>query len=445
MRIVHLGLGNFHRAHQAVYTRDAGDGWEITGVAYRRRELVDTLRAQDHRYTVVVVDGDEVDVQPVDVVTEGLVLADDRDAVLARIADSETTLVTLTVTEKAYAVGPDGRPSEMMLTLAQALQLRAAGGGAPITVVSCDNLSGNGAVVGAAVRDAARLVDPTLIDYLDAAVGFPSTMVDRIVPATTAETVALARAAGFDDAVPVPAEPFRQWVLQPDFRAPRPAWERAGAVLTDDVEAWETVKLRLLNGVHSLLAHLGLLRGDRLIAEAHRDPGVRAAADALGDEYLPTLRVPAELDVADYRAALSRRFDNAALGHRCAQVATDGSVKLTQRVPAAMAFHLARGRMPHLSALVVAAWLQGLSDPDAVVESERPRDPAASTLALLGSAHPEPGDLARAALVDATLLGATVAEHASFVDRVGELLAVLRRHGPEAAAHEAVAATQNTP
>ena len=441
MRIVHLGLGNFHRAHQAVYTQDAGDGWEITGVAYRSREVVDSLRAQGQRYTVVVIGGDEVEVRPVDVVTEGLVLRDDRDAVIARIADPDTAVVTLTVTEQAYAVGPDGFPGDLVVHLVHALSARAAAGGEPLTVVSCDNLAGNGAVLADLVRGIAAQIDPGLPEYLDRAVGFPSTMVDRIVPATTARIVEIAHDAGFDDAVPVPAEPFSQWVIQPDFRGPRPAWERAGAIVTDDVGAWETVKVRLLNGVHSLLAHLGLLRGDLLIAEAHRDPGVRAAADALGDEYLPTLRVPDGLDVADYRAALSRRFDNAALGHRCAQVATDGSVKLRQRVPAALAFHLDRGRMPHLLALTVAAWLQGSSDPDAIVASERPRDPAAGRVAELGREHSVPADLARAVLIDAALLGATVAERPEFAVRVGELLAVLRDHGPDAAAREAVSST----
>ncbi|MHA3704089.1 mannitol dehydrogenase family protein [Jatrophihabitans sp. YIM 134969] len=438
MRIVHLGLGNFHRAHQAVYTRDAGDGWEITGVAHRSRDVVDALRAQGYRYHVVVIGGDRVEVEPVEVVTGGLVLADDRDAVVARIADPDTAVVTMTVTEKAYALGPDGFPGDLVLTLVEALRARAAHG-TPVTVVSCDNLAGNGRVVESLVRGVAA-GDTAFTDFLDAAVGFPSTMVDRIVPATTAETVELARSGGFDDAVPVPAEPFSQWVLQPRFTGPRPDWERAGAIVTDDVEAWETVKVRLLNGVHSLLAHLGLLRGDRLIAEAHRAPAVRAAADALGDEYLPTLRVPERLDVADYRAALSRRFDNAALGHRCAQVAADGSVKLTQRVPAAAAYHLDRGRVPHLLALVVAAWLHGLADPDALVASERPSDPAAAAVAAAARDHAAAADLARAVVVDQALLGATLAARPEFADRVGDLLDVLRRHGPDAAAGEAAAA-----
>ena len=441
MRVVHLGLGNFHRAHQAVYTADAGDGWEITGVAHRRRDLVDTLRAQGGRYTVVEIGGDNgVRVRPVDVVTDGLVLAGERDAVLARLADRETAVVTLTVTEKAYLPGDDGRPGDVVVALADALRVRARTHAAPVTLVSCDNLAGNGEVLARAVRTAAG-DDTALHDYLDAAVGFPSTMVDRMVPATTAETVALARDAGFADAVPVPAEPFSQWVIAPDFRGPRPAWERAGAVVTDDVAAWETVKVRLLNGVHSLLAHLGLLRGDRLIAEAHRADTVRAAADALGDEYLPTLRVPAGLDVADYRATLHRRFANAALGHRCAQVATDGSVKLRQRVPAAVTHHLAHGHTPPVLALVVAAWLEGSSNPDAVVPAERPHDPAAARLALLGAAHPAAAELARAVLVDAALLGDELAAATPFVDRVGETLDLLRRHGPDAAATEAVAAS----
>jgi fructuronate reductase len=209
-------------------------------------------------------------------------------------------------------------------------------------------------------------------------------------------------------------------------------------VFSADVHAWETVKVRMLNGTHSLIASLGLLRGHALVADAFADGAVRRAADALGDEYAPTLAVPAELDLADYRRALARRFANAALGHRTAQVATDGSLKLAQRVPEPVRWHAERGSVPGALALLVAAFLAGAARPELVDEARagRPREPAADRLRELGRACPDGAGLARAVLVDDALLGAGLAGQAAFVARVGELLDVLTRSGTEAAIHE---------
>lgn len=456
-RIVHLGLGNFHRAHQVVYTQDAGDGWTVTGVACRSRRVVEALRAQRMRYTVVTIDGSRSAVRPIDVITEAFVAADAPDAVLERIADPATRVVSLTVTEAGYACRPGRRELDVdspavradlagtdaarstIGLLCRGLDRRAAAGAGPVTLLSCDNLSGNGEVLRAVTTQFAAAAGlDRLAAYLDTEVGFPSTMVDRIVPATTARHVELARAAGYDDAVPVPAEPFSQWVLQPDFRAGRPDWERAGAVVTGDVAAYEAVKVRLLNGSHSLIAYLGLLRGHEFIAAAFADPIVRAAADALGAEYVPTLRVPAGLDLDDYRVQLGRRFDNAALEHRTGQVGTDGSLKLAQRVPDAARWYLERGRTPDALALLMAAFLRVLTRADAVPGDRRPADPAAPRLADLGRRCPDPAELARAVLIDDALLGHDLAGRSPFVERVGELLGVLDGAGTDAAVAEVV-------
>jgi len=461
MRVVHLGLGNFHRAHQAVYTQLAGPGWTVTAAAHRSRRVVKALRRQGMRYTVLTLDGPRVTAEPVSVITEALVAGDEPALVVRRIADPATAVVTLTITEAGYCLHPGRReldverpdvaadvaarlqwasaPQTAVGLLCRGLAARAAAGSGPISVVSCDNLAANGETTRAVVSDFAAAAGlDELAGFATSQVDFPSTMVDRIVPATTARHVELARAAGYDDDVPVPAEPFRQWVLQPHFPAGRPAWERSGAVFVDDVAPWETVKVRLLNGVHSLLAYLGLLRGPALIAEAYADPVVRAAADALHEEYRPTLQVPPQLDLEDYRARLGRRFANAALGHRSEQVGSDGSLKLRQRVPAAACWHLERDRVPAALALLVAAFIRCSAHPEAMVRVSTPlADPAGPRLRALGAAHRDPHRLAQAVLVDEALLGPELAEGAAFTDRVGDLLQTLQRHGVDAAVKSA--------
>lgn len=414
-RIVHLGLGNFHRAHQAVYTEDAGGDWTITGVANRSRSVVDALRVQAMGYTVITVADGPPRVRPVRVLTEALVAADEPEEVVRRIADPATEIVTLTVTEAGYHLRPGTRdldpavpPTSPLALLARGLVRRSA----PITVLSCDNLTGNGPLL----RQVLGQYDPNSVD----AASFPATMVDRIVPATGPEHVAMATAAGFVDAVPVPAEPFSQWVIEPDFAAARPAWEDAGALLSTEVHAYETVKVRLLNGCHSLIAYLGLLRGHRFIASAFADPVVASAVDDLMADYSPTLRLPAGFDLDGYRKQLIARFANAALGHRTAQVGTDGSMKLAQRVPDAVEWHRRAGRVPGALALLVAAFLDVSCHPDAIDENHvgRPTDPALPRLRELGTR----ADLARRVLVDEALLGPKVAEATDFVAAVAARL-----------------------
>jgi fructuronate reductase len=412
-RIVHLGLGNFHRAHQAVYTEDAG-GWEITGVANRSRAVVDALRAQQ-LYTVITVSDGPADVRPVRVITEALVAADEPAEVVRRIADPATEIVTLTMTEAGYHLRPGTRdlapdlPADSLLgLLARGLVRRAT----PITVLSCDNLTANGELL----RHVLGQYHPNCLD----AAAFPSSMVDRITPATTAEHIALAKEAGYADAIPVPAEPFSQWVIEPDFAAGRPAWENAGALLSPEVHAYETVKVRLLNGCHSLIAYLGLLRGHAYIASAFADEPIATAVELLMSDYVPTLHLPADFDLAGYRNQLAARFANSALGHRTAQVGTDGSMKLAQRVPDAVAWHHKSGSVPAGLALLVAAFLHVSCHPEAIDERlvDRPTDPALPRLRELGT-QPR---LAHRVLVEEALFGPKVAQASEFVDAVADRL-----------------------
>ncbi|MFC4496509.1 mannitol dehydrogenase family protein [Streptomyces ovatisporus] len=465
-RILHLGLGNFHRAHQALYTEDAGrfgDPWTITGVAGSTRGVVAALRRQRMRYSVVTLGPGQTDVRVVGSITDAFVAADEPGRTTDEIADPATRVVSLTVTEKGYGISARSRgldldapgirhdlaggpPRSTVGRLAAGLLRRCRTSAAPVTLLSCDNLTANGTTLAGLLRDFAGAMPARdgaeLLGFLDDAVTCPDTMVDRIVPATTGEHRRLAAEAGFHDDVPVPAEPFTMWVMRDSFAAGRPAWQEAGAVLTDRVQDYETVKVRLLNGTHSLLACLGLLTGHDLIADAAADPVIARAAARLGDEYEATLVLPDGFDVAAYRRQLGERFANRRLAHATAQVAADGSLKLAQRVPDAALWHMRRGRLPATLALTVAAWLKCLAHPDRLPGGggRAPADPNAARLRALGERAAGGGtparrgrDLALLCLQEEALLGRELGERTEFVTAVGELLAELERGGVPAA------------
>ena len=441
-RIVHLGLGNFHRAHQALYTADApGAPWAITGVAHSNAGVVEALRRQAMTYTVIEVGPGAEPPRQVAVIDRALVARRDPDAVVAEIADPDTHVVTLTITEKGYGFGPGGHdlevtddirsdaagtgaPRTMLGLLARGLLRRAASGGTPVTLVSCDNVSGNGTGLRRVLSQFAALLPPADADTLTGFLGrcaTPNTMVDRIVPATTDATRAAARAAGFDDEVPVPCEPFTMWVLEDDFAGPRPSWEAAGAILTDQVHTYELVKLRLLNATNSMLAYLGALTGKTYQAEAVEDAAIRPVAWRLGDEMQPTIDLPAGLDPLAYREEMFARFANLELGHTCQQVGSDGSAKLTQRVPGPVAWYEERGEVPQVIALLVAAWLHVVTRLD-LPAGQVPDEPLRDQLRELDRVSTAPHDLARAALADAAVLGPDLARRAGFIALVGEFL-----------------------
>jgi fructuronate reductase len=466
--ILHLGLGNFHRAHQAVYTDAALTAepgpWGVLGVASRSAEVVEALRAQDMLYTVVEISSEGSDFRVPDVHTDAFVAADEPDRLLHALAAPAIRIVTLTVTERGYTYAPstgaldlddDGVRSDLtglapartvIGQLTRGLQQRARSSGAPVTVLSCDNLTENGRHTERLVREFAGALPAAeaeeLITYLDSAVRFPSSMVDRIVPATTdAYRATVAEHLGFADAVPVPAERFSMWVLEDDFAAGRPAWEGGGATFSDEVTAYEQLKLRLLNGTHSLLAYLGALDGAATIAEAVETDFIeRAARIELRREYLPSLTVPRDVDVAEYERQLFSRWRTRALGHRTSQVGSDGSAKLRQRIPGPALHLLATGMMPSHLALAVAAYLTCLAPLDGFdpgPHAREMRDPARGELAALARRSADGTDLARQAVGDRELLGRELSQEEAFIARTGELVDVLHRWGPRAAAEEA--------
>jgi fructuronate reductase len=390
--IVHLGIGAFHRAHQAVYTADAmeraGGDWGILGVAQRRPVAIDQLAPQEGLYSVVERGPEEDDVTVLSSIRDVLLAPREPERLADALADPRIHVVTLTVTEKGYPrdratgglavddleVASDldgGAPRTAIGQLARGIALRAAAGEAgPLTVISCDNLPSNGRVLERLVRDfLARLPDREgghAISWLDRHARFPSTMVDRVVPATTRQDrEEVARQLGLEDQGTVVAEPFSQWVIEDDFAGPRPAWDKAGALLVPDAGPHEAVKLRLLNGTHSMLAYVGGLAGARTVAGAWGDPAVAEVGELLGTEDLePTLPEAPGIDIPAYRAELGHRWINPRIHHRLEQIGTDGSQKLPARFAEPARRRLAEGAPPRWIALVMAAWARHLQAPE---------------------------------------------------------------------------------
>jgi fructuronate reductase len=458
--IVHLGIGAFHRAHQAVFTEDAmaegGDtAWGVCGVSQRSRTIVEELAPQDGLYAVLERGAGGTAARVVGTVRELRCAADEVAAVLDRIAAPSIRLVTLTVTEKGYRLRPAtghldvsdaqiladlaGRPPRTVVgQLVLGLQRRMFADGGPLTVVCCDNLPANGPVLRKLVGDfCARLPDSSgLADWIAQSVRFPATMVDRIVPATVAgDRTEAEQLLGVVDEGTVVAEPFRQWVIEDNFAAERPRWELAGATLTDDVAPYETMKLRLLNGSHSTLAYLGALAGCEFIADAVRAAGLGELVDRLmAQEMRPTLAVPDGFDVGAYCAVLLERFANPALRHRTTQVAMDGSQKLPQRLLPPARELLARGAPPRLIAFALAGWMRyvtaGRSEAGAPLPVE---DPLAPRIAALTAGAGSAAATCDALLGLTEIFGADLSSDATFRALVADGLDRLTRDGVAAA------------
>jgi fructuronate reductase len=452
--IVHLGLGAFHRAHQAVYTEqaiaEAGGDWAIVAVAPRNAEVVDRLRAQDLLFSVTSLASTGSRTSVVGSLAGVRHAAGDPRAVVDLVADPAIRVVTLTVTEKAYQLDPatgrlrpDAALSEDLSTprppatvpglLVRGLLARARAGGGPIALVSCDNLPHNGERLRGLVTEALAFAGEAAGgDWVRENVTFPSTMVDRIVPASTPETLAAAeRALGVPDLAAVAAEPYRQWVIADDFPAGRPAWERAGAVLTDDVGAWERLKLRTLNGVHSALAYLGALAGCVTIAEALALPGMRALLTRLiAEDIAPSFRPPDGITVVGYGESVLDRFANPALGHRTLQVAMDGTQKLPQRIVQTIADRRAAGGEPRLAALVMAAWMRfarGITDDGRPLPLDDPL--AGDVRSALDGVPDTPDGICSALLGLRTVFPPELAADEVVRAGVRDWLSALQRHG----------------
>lgn len=394
--IVHFGIGAFHRAHQAWYTdaaMNAGErNWMIIGVSLRSPGVAAQMNPQDGLYALVERSGSGSQARVVGAISKVLVASAEAAAVVAALAAPTTHMASFTVTEKGYCRAADGTldpdlagPACVYRYLAEGLRQRRDAGLPGLTLLSCDNLADNGAQLERLMREYLARHDPALLDWFAANCTCPATMVDRIVPATTDADRAEVRAllGGVDDHACVITEPFSQWVIEDRFAGPRPRWEDHGAELVQDAGPYETAKLRLLNGAHSLLAYCGLERGYSFVHEAIADPALLALARQLMlNEAAPTVVSAPGLDLPAYAGALLERFANPALNHRLIQIAMDGSQKLPQRWLATLEANRAAGQRCPAILTGLRAWLGHIAGRNGTVE-----DPLALTLEQLASGN----------------------------------------------------------
>jgi fructuronate reductase len=397
VRIVHLGVGNFHRAHQAWYTAHSPDAdqWGIAAFTGRRSDTADALAPQDGLYTLITRSAESDTFELIGALS-AVHAAAEHEKYLDYLSRPELAVITITVTEAGYLRGADGHLDASRDVVASDVQIlrsnprgpvaslpaklvagllaRRSAGAEPLSVLSCDNLPENGAVTKTVVRDLATLVDDTLAGWIDSHIDFATSMVDRITPVTTDDDRALVeQACRYVDAYPVPTEPFSEWVVSGAFPAGRPRWEEAGATLVDDVEPFEKRKLSLLNGSHSMLAYAGSIRGHQTIDEAIADPACKSWVETFWDEASRHLTLPAS-HIADYRTALLTRFSNPRMSDQLARIAADGSAKLPVRTMPTLRAERSAGRIPTGCATTIAAWVLHLRGLGAPV-----KDPGAAT------------------------------------------------------------------
>ncbi|MGW5238377.1 mannitol dehydrogenase family protein [Monashia sp. NPDC004114] len=409
--IVHFGFGNFHRSHEAVYIDQLMQGgssreWGICGVGVLPRDRVmrDVMRAQDCLYTLVERHADgSLAPRVIGSVIEYLFGPDDPEAVYARLVDPDVRIVSLTVTEGGYLRNPAtgefdpsseavvhdvqnlDNPRTVFAYIVEGLRRRRAANLPPFTVLSCDNLQGNGDVARQSVCELARLVDDGLAEWIRSAVSFPNCMVDRITPATTEDDGAvLAREFGLDDGWPVPAEPFSQWIVEDRFPLGRPQLETVGVQFVEDVRPYELMKLRLLNASHQALAYFGAPLGYVLVDETMRDDRIREYLERyMADEAAPTLGELPGIDLAAYIATLLERFANPGVKDTLVRLATDGSNRMATFTLPAVRANLAAGRPVKLGAAMCAAWAEywALIGRGEISGREVPEDVYSTTLA----------------------------------------------------------------
>lgn len=428
VRIVHLGLGAFHRAHQAWYTSVASDAadWGIAAFTGRSAHAAEKLEEQDGLYSLVVRSAEADHVSMVGSISQA-VAGDRVDLLIQAVAASETALVTLTVTEAGYGLDAGGRPNlaapnvvgdiqwlrhnlnaarfdldegprTPLARLLAGIEARRRTDAGDLAIVPCDNLPGNGGLTRRGLLALAEASStPDLHEYLTNRVTFVSTSVDRITPKTTpADILAVGAASGWNDQLPVVTEPFHDWVLSGEFRSGRPDWEQAGARFVDDVAPFERRKLWLLNGAHTLLAYAGPARGHHTVAQAIGDPTICAWVEEFWDEA--ERHLPANgLDLHSYRRDLLARFENARIQHMLAQIGEDGVAKVRVRVAPVLKAERLAGREGAASARVLAAWI-------AAVRARRaPNDRAEESITLAAGLAGERGVAALLTVVDPEL------------------------------------------
>jgi len=464
--IVHIGLGNFHRAHLAVYTaiamQKSGGNWGVCAYSLRNTKLVSAMRAQDNLYSVVEIGPDTDSIVIPGIHTRSLVGQGDIAELITMISSPDTKIISLTVTEAGYYISQRTHgldlahedithdllsedPRTMYGILRQGLDLRIKNGASPITILSCDNISENGNKTASLLKEfvALRKDSALLLEFLSSSVTFPNSMVDRIVPGSELRHQDMAaQRLGLADSIPIPAEKFSMWAIEDNFAAGRPSWEDAGAIFTTEVEKFEVMKLRLLNGAHSLLAYLGALRGCETIPAARFDELiVQALTKVLYEEYLPSFEMPSGLSAESYIEELFSRWSNTALGDKSARVGSDGSTKLPQRITIPALVAMKKGQEPRLLAITVAAWLMCLAPFKDFTPSEIARamkDPAKEKLIALTAGAEDIHGYVQRFFNESGIFSTELYCSHIFTNLVEKYVGAIYSHGIEDAIREAV-------
>ncbi|EPJ9472935.1 fructuronate reductase [Pectobacterium brasiliense] len=412
-RIVHLGFGAFHRAHQALFTHDllniSDSDWGLCEVSLMPGNdvtLIKNLKDQNYLYTVAEKNSEKTEIKIVGSIKEALhPLIDGIDEIIEAMVRKDTAIISLTITEKGYCTDPStgkldfnnalikedlgnpNQPKSAIGYIVAALKMRFEKGTGPVTILSCDNVRENGHAAKSAVLGFAEAIDGTLKSWIEENVTFPCTMVDRIVPAATSEALdEIAEQLGVYDPCAIACEPFRQWVIEDNFVSGRPDWDKVGAQFVKDVIPFELMKLRMLNGSHSFLAYLGCLGGYETIADTMSNPMYKKCArELMLKEQAITLDMPEETDLQAYADLLIERFSNTALRHKTWQIAMDGSQKLPQRLLDPVRTHLLNKSSFKLTALGIAAWLRYVKGADEKNSKIDVIDPLSSEIKLISS------------------------------------------------------------
>lgn len=388
--IVHFGVGGFHRAHEAVYTDDLltqglANEWGICGVGLRPedRAMRDALLSQDCLYTLVTRDAAGDEARIIGSLVRYVFAPDNEQAVRDVLASPQTHIVSLTITEGGYGLDVAGNPGPVFMLLADALLVRRSAGIPAFTVLSCDNLPGNGDAAKRALL--AAVPDPHFVRWIEDHAAFPNSMVDRITPQTTDADRGLVRTEfGIDDAWPVVCEPFKQWIIEDKFSDGRPPWEKVGVQFVPDVASYESMKLSLLNGSHFALAYLGFLAGFQTVPEAMADPDFRLFITRLMDEEVTPLLPPVPgIDLGDYKATLLHRFDNPAIKDQISRLCQNGSGKFPQYLLPSLRRAIEQGTPCRLLTLALAGWMRYLTGVDEQGNSYVIDDPRAAELTPL--------------------------------------------------------------
>jgi mannitol 2-dehydrogenase len=391
-RILHLGVGGFHRAHMALYTDELAESsgdWGIRGIGLldADRRMASVLEAQDHLYTLIERDSGESRTRIVGSIVDYVLVAGDVDGFAEQVAGPDVAILSMTITEGGYSLAKSNPTIE---AIAAGLDARRAAGGAPLTILSCDNLPGNGDVARAAITTACAARSEELARFVETSCTFPNSMVDRITPQTTdADRAWLRDEVGIDDGWPVVAEPFRQWVLEDTFAAGRPRWEDAGALFTDRVHDWELYKLRMLNATHSCMAYLMAIEAVVYVDEAIAIPVVRRYLERfLAQEAIPTLSEIPGHPAADYGRSVLARLENTGVRDQIARLCIDGTAKFPSFLVPTVEGQLELGGPLECAALALAGWARYLATVPAAERAHDPQGDRAAAFAVRSLADP---------------------------------------------------------